>query len=67
MFNPHAHPAPKMEFAALLYDEHQMLIAGALCNTDQVYLYSKCSGRFVGITPDGKVLANDNSGSGRRK
>lgn len=44
-----------------------MMIAGALCNTDHVYLYSKCSSRFLGITPDGKVQANDNSGSGQRE
>lgn len=40
----------------------QVVVAGALCNRDQIYLYSKCASRYVGITPDGKLLAYDNTG-----
>lgn len=39
-----------------------MVVAGALCNRDQIYLYSKCASRYVGITQDGKLLAYDNTG-----
>lgn len=46
----------------LLFLYLQVVVAGALCNRDQIYLYSKCASRYVGITPDGKLLAYDNTG-----
>lgn len=43
-----------------------MVIAGSICSRDQVHLFSRCANKFVRITHDGKVLANDISGTPRK-
>lgn len=50
-------------FAAQFYVSFlQVVVAGALCDRNQIYLYSKCASRYVGMTPEGKLLAYDNTG-----
>lgn len=44
-----------------LFSCTQMMIAGALCDTEYVLLHSKCSSRLVGIH-DRKVVAKFNPG-----
>lgn len=42
------------------------MIAGSICSRDQVHLFSRCANKFVRITHDGKVLANDMSSTPRK-
>lgn len=44
----------------------QVVIAGSICSRDQVHLFSRCANKFVRITHDGKVLANDMSSTPRK-
>lgn len=39
----------------------QMLIAGAVCTTEEVQLQSACSNKFIQVKHDGKIFANDSS------
>ncbi|XP_037051421.1 uncharacterized protein LOC119085216 [Bradysia coprophila] len=53
---------PHLTFYAKILYLLMVVVAGALCDRNQIYLYSKCASRYVGMTPDGKLLAYDNTG-----
>lgn len=44
----------------------QVVICGTICSRDQVHLYSRCAEKFIRVTHDGKVLANDMSNNPRK-